>query len=544
MRPQSEPHAHDILRSALYGIGYGVIAIKGDGRIIQMNQCAERLTGWSEKDALDKPLDDVLRVVNEATGERVESPGAVALRSSDVAELSSHCMLVARDGTQRPIVESGAPIHDEEGEVVGAVVMFRDQTRERNEQRRLQNRVSLASVVADLSLHLLGSVGADDDAAIHQALARVGELIGADRSYVFLIDETGTKTSNTHEVCAEGIEPQRENLQDLPCDMFPWWMQKLRAGEMIHVPSVAQLPRGASAEKVLLEGQSIQSVLVVPLAWEGRLAGFVGFDAVHRARDWDEEDLLVLGTLANLLSLSFQRKQTTHALELEREQLLSVFQSIDEPIYVADVDTYEILFANEHLERMCGGPLVGQICYRVLQGREEPCPFCTNSGLQELGSESYHWEHYNAKLDAYYHIIDRMIRWPDGRDVRFELAIDVTAANRAHEALVESEARYRLITSRMAEVVLVADEQLRLSYVSPSAGRLFGYSDKEATSGGLASFLAAESLSQVRACLAKHLEALSTTSRASLTPVTMELEVLRKDGSTLFVGSEPIVDVR
>lgn len=115
----------------------------------------------------------------------------------------------------------------------------------------------------------------------------------------------------------------------------------------------------------------------------------------------------------------------------EHDQLLSIFNSIDQAVYVADMDNYEILFANRATESKIGRPLIGETCYRVLQGRDQPCDFCTNKIIRKLAGAPYYWEYHNPQLDRDYQIIDRVIRWPDGRAVRFELAIDITDRKKA-----------------------------------------------------------------------------------------------------------------
>lgn len=77
----------------------------------------------------------------------------------------------------------------------------------------------------------------------------VGEYAGVDRSYIFLFRENLKIMDNTHEWCAPGIEPQIENLQGLPTNIFPWWMKLLMRNEIIHIPKVSALTEEASTEK-------------------------------------------------------------------------------------------------------------------------------------------------------------------------------------------------------------------------------------------------------------------------------------------------------
>ncbi len=130
--------AQEEIRATLYGIGDGVIAVDAAGRVTRLNAAAETLTGWSEEEAHGKPLADVFRLVNEFTRQPVDSPAAGILREGRPAALDNHLLLVARDGSERPIADSGAPIRDPAGRPVGVVLVFRDQTRERAARQAIE----------------------------------------------------------------------------------------------------------------------------------------------------------------------------------------------------------------------------------------------------------------------------------------------------------------------------------------------------------------------------------------------------------------------
>ncbi len=108
-------------------------------------------------------------------------------------------------------------------------------------------------------------------------------------------------------------------------------------------------------------------------------------------------------------------------LTAERSQLLSIFNGIREVIYVADPITYEILFVNYQLMNLYEKDPTGKKCYEEFQGLKEPCSFCTNKIILSQKYEPYRWEYYNNYIKRTYMITDRIIKWPDGRDVRFEL---------------------------------------------------------------------------------------------------------------------------
>ncbi len=126
------------IEATLYGIGDGVIAADAQGKLVRMNPVASQLTGWTEVEARGKPLPEVFQIVNEVTGLEVENPTCRVLKEGHVVGLANHTCLIAKDGTSRPIADSGAPIHGDNGEIVGAVLVFRDQSHEREKHAQLE----------------------------------------------------------------------------------------------------------------------------------------------------------------------------------------------------------------------------------------------------------------------------------------------------------------------------------------------------------------------------------------------------------------------
>ena len=135
------------LHTTLVSIGDAVIVTDSAGRVTLLNPVAEALTGWKE-DASGRELNEVFRTVNVTTHRPVETPVNKTLREVAVTGLPDHTLLIARDGTERPIDDSAAPIRDDRGKIIGTVIVFRDVTeRKRAEeellrfQRELEDRV-------------------------------------------------------------------------------------------------------------------------------------------------------------------------------------------------------------------------------------------------------------------------------------------------------------------------------------------------------------------------------------------------------------------
>ncbi|MBU7014172.1 MAG: PAS domain S-box protein [Theionarchaea archaeon] len=127
------------LSVTLRSIGDGVITTTIDGAVALVNKVAEKLTGWSQEEAVGRPLHDVFTIINEITRLPCESPVQKALREGKVVGLGNNTVLVARDGTERIIADSGAPIRDKNSQIIGVVLVFRDITeKRRSEQGQLR----------------------------------------------------------------------------------------------------------------------------------------------------------------------------------------------------------------------------------------------------------------------------------------------------------------------------------------------------------------------------------------------------------------------
>ena len=123
--------SEESLAVTLQSIGDGVLATDQNGRIKWLNAVAANLTGWTQGEAIGRPVAEVLRILNEETGQPAFLPVAETLAKGTTQGLANHTLLLARDGTRRPIADSCAPIRSRDGSVIGAVLVFRDVTLER-----------------------------------------------------------------------------------------------------------------------------------------------------------------------------------------------------------------------------------------------------------------------------------------------------------------------------------------------------------------------------------------------------------------------------
>jgi PAS domain S-box-containing protein len=196
------------LRVTLQSIGDGVVTTDSEGKVTSLNPVAAFLTGWAPDEARGRPLEDVFRIVNERTRQPVENPVRRVLDEGRIVGLANHTVLIARDGTARPIDDSAAPIRDAEGRIGGVVLIFRDITERRRAEKARQQ---LAAIVES-----------SNDAIISKDLnGRITSWnTGAERLYGYTAEEViGRPVSIL-------VPPDVS-------DKFPAIMERLKRGERI-----------------------------------------------------------------------------------------------------------------------------------------------------------------------------------------------------------------------------------------------------------------------------------------------------------------------
>jgi PAS domain S-box-containing protein len=232
-------------------------------------------------------------------------------------------------------------------------IYAKDITERRIAEQNLRRRLALEHLLASISTRFINITRSTIDNAIDESLEGMGRLVKANRSYLFRFSEDMATSNNTHEWCAEGIQPQIERLQGVPCSNIPWWMRHCERGENIIIPRVSGLPQEASAERELLAAQGIQSLAVVPLKHGERLFGFLGFDAVTAERIWDWDDIRLLRVVGEILVQSLLRIESQEALQESEQRFRALADSSPAPIWVTDTKGH-LLFINQFFSSFFG----------------------------------------------------------------------------------------------------------------------------------------------------------------------------------------------
>lgn len=249
----------------LASIGDAVIATGSDGRVTFMNKVAELLTGWTAAEAERRDLSEVFHVVNQETREPVESPYTRVMREGSVVGLANHTIIIARDGSERPIDDSGAPIF-EDGKITGVVLVFRDVTERARAERALVESEARFRQLADSAPVLIWIADAE------------GRRYFFNRTW---LDFTGrTLEQQAGNGWIEGIHPDDRGSLDI-------YMAAVRAGQSFRMEYRLRRKSGKYA--------SMLSSGVPLLGAGGEVMGYIGtVTDISEIREAESERILLL----------------------------------------------------------------------------------------------------------------------------------------------------------------------------------------------------------------------------------------------------------
>ncbi|HPE69155.1 MAG TPA: PAS domain S-box protein, partial [Thermotogota bacterium] len=203
-------------------------------------------------------------------------------------------------------------------------------------KQELLHRLMLEEIIHRFAIGLIHPAAKNLSAILDDFVEVLGQFSGTDRCYIFLFGADGKSMDNTQEWAAPGISPEKQNLQGLPLDVFPWWVQRVQSGKVINILDVSKMPPEASAEQQILQMQDIQSLLVVPLAVEHRSIGFLGFDSVRGQKRWTRQDINLLQTVSGIIASSIEREKSLERVLQNEQRYRNLFEHSNDAIFLLD----------------------------------------------------------------------------------------------------------------------------------------------------------------------------------------------------------------
>ncbi len=343
--------------------------------------------------------------------------------------------------------------------------------------------------VGEVTAQLVTLRADNQDKIIASTLQKLGTMLGVDRGYLFCFSENLAWMSNTHEWCAEGIEPQIERIQNVPTDTMPWWKEKIAQNKPVLIPAVSDLPLEAQQEREEFSSQGIQSLVCLPMIDErGHLIGFMGFDAVRKPRSWLEQEIEMLSLMAHLLAVAMGRSRAEVALR-ENVELLARSQQIAHlGSWKLDVPANRLHWSDEVYRIFGCVPQEFEATYEVFLSFVHPddraaVDAAYTRSVREK-HDGYEIEHRIIRKDTgeerfvheqYIHEFDDV-----GAVIRsIGMVHDITERKRAEEMLRHSYDLFQYIVEHMRSAVAVHDRNLNYIYVSQQYLREYKVKEKD-----------------------------------------------------------------
>ena len=217
------------------------------------------------------------------------------------------------------------PVKDEEGRVTGLIFALVDVTVAKKAELELRKhrdhleelvaeRIQMETLAMDISSRFINLPAHEVDEHIELALSEICRFTKTDSGYIFKFYNDDSMFSMTHLWKTNKLQTSKEQLQQLAVSSMPWWTNEILNRRNVVVSSTDELPEKAVVEKSIIEGQGIRSIVDVPLVYQNRVVGFLGFSSTLQHRYWAGKEVNLVKIVGQVFTNALQRKQSEQKL--------------------------------------------------------------------------------------------------------------------------------------------------------------------------------------------------------------------------------------
>lgn len=269
------------------------------------------------------------------------------------------------------------------------------------EKRRYQQLINeynaLHNLLAEVSTLFIRLDSNNINQRIQRALELAGNYVQADRVYIFNYDFDKQTTDNTFEWCAPGTSAQIQELQGVPLEAIPEWVNAHVAGETIYIPDVFDLLESNNIRQIL-EPQGVKSLMTLPMMSGKGCYGFIGFDSVTKHHTYSEFEQRILQELSNLILVAIERHEEHQRLLAEQELFAATLLSVEEGVVLTDTKGVITHFNNQFMEVLDrhAADVKGQPLASIITLREQTTQQVIHLPLERLLSGDLRQMNYSS----------------------------------------------------------------------------------------------------------------------------------------------------
>lgn len=345
---------------------------------------------------------------------------------------------------------------------------------------------NLLHLIFNLSTNFIYLPSDEIDSGINDVLSIVGQYSNTDRSYVFLFDKNKLKINNTHEWCAHGVESFLDKSQNLAISDLPWFFEKIRNLEVVHVPDVERLPPDADIEKRVWQARGARSLIVVPIVHGFHLLGFLGFESVKMKKIWTEDMILLIRMMAGFFASAFVQRETEEQLKKSALRYRALFEYANDAIFLikdgifADCNSQTLRLFKCSREEIIGRSPSDFSPKLQPDGRESEEKANERIGAALAGKpQLFEWRH-RASDGEYIDADISLNKIELGEEILVQAIVrDITIRKKWEQAMKESEERYRSLFDDSRDAIYITRKDGSLVDVNEAFVHLFGFTKKE-----------------------------------------------------------------
>ncbi|MDP4210084.1 MAG: PAS domain S-box protein [Bacteroidota bacterium] len=468
------------LLTILYSISSGVITTDTSCRVKRMNPEAERLTGWKERKASGKPIDEIFRIIDGKTRQEISNPAQEAIKKGMAIEPVPNTILVSKDGLETPITNSSAPIKTKKGELLGVVLVFKNQTRDHEIQKTLEEneaKLTSAELISHTGYweynlntgHIKGSAGARKIYGLNDTELDFSEVQS------FPLPEYREKLDLAMQRLLKYNEPYRETFK----------IKQYGTGKIIDIYSIAK---------------------------------------------FDKNKNIVIGTVQNITS----RVKAEEELAQQHNLLRILVDSMPDYVYVKDLNS-RFLLANNFLAQGFGASvdeIIGKSDFDYFPASMAQEFFEEEQALFKTGIPVINKEQTIVDHSGYTRILlTTKLPMRDSQGQIIGLAgtgHDITDRKIVEQALKLSEEKYRFLIENANEAIFVIQEEVIL-FVNRKMEEITGYSMEEITSSPFYSFIHPEDAQFAHDNYLKRVQGIDTSANNTY-------RIIHRSGDTRWIN--------